>query len=123
MPAQWQYLALMAACLLVTLPLELVLGVRVYRQPGRLLRTVLPVAVLFTLWDLVAIDRGHWWFNPAYTSGILLPGGLPLEELVFFVVIPTCGILGYEAVGVGLERLRRRRSFPDHASTSVDAHA
>ena len=123
MSSQWQYLALMAGCLLVTLPLELVIGARVYRQPLRLLRTVLPVAALFTLWDLVAIDRGHWWFNPAYTSGILLPGGLPLEELVFFVVIPTCGLLGYEAVGIGLDRLQRRRSLTDRASASVDAHA
>ena len=123
MSSQWQYLALMAGCLLVTLPLELVLGVRVYRQPARLLRTVLPVAALFTLWDLVAIDRGHWWFNPAYTSGILLPGGLPLEELVFFLVIPTCGLLTYEAVGVALGRLRRSGDAATVDAGKVDARA
>jgi hypothetical protein len=33
---------------------------------------------------------------------VLLPGRFPLEELLFFVVIPTCSILTLEAV-------RRRR--------------
>lgn len=103
------YLAAMAACLLITLPLELVLGARVYRRPRRLLLSVLPVAALFVVWDLIAIRRQHWWFNPEATTGILLPGGLPLEELVFFLVIPICGLLTYEAVGIVLGRLRDRR--------------
>lgn len=107
--SQLQYLALMAGCLLVTLPLELVLGARVYRRPRRLVAAVLPVAAAFVLWDLVAIDRGHWWFNPERTTGIMLPGGLPLEELAFFLVIPICGLLTYEAVGICLARWRSRR--------------
>lgn len=121
MPAQWQYLALMAGCLLITLPLELALGARVYRQPRRLARSVLPVAVLFVVWDLVAIQRDHWWFNPAYTTGIVLPGGLPLEELVFFLVIPICGLLTFEAVGIVRGRGRTPRSTS--SDSSVDAHA
>ena len=31
-------------------------------------------------------------------SGLLLPGRLPLEELLFFVVVPLCAILTFEAV-------------------------
>lgn len=107
--SHFAYLAAMAACLLITLPLELVLGARVYRQPRRLLLSVLPIAALFVLWDLVAIRRGHWWFDPEKTTGIVLPGGLPLEELVFFLVIPICGLLTYEAVGIVLGRIRTAR--------------
>jgi hypothetical protein len=29
---------------------------------------------------------------------VQLPGGLPLEELLFFAVVPTCAVLAYEAV-------------------------
>lgn len=100
-----EYLAIMAGCLLVTLPLELWWGARVYRRPRRLVRAVLPVLGLFVLWDLLAIRRGHWWFDPQSTTGIVLPGGLPLEELVFFVVIPICAVLTYESVGIGLRRI------------------
>lgn len=104
----WQYLLVMAGCLLVTLPLEFVLNARVYRRWRLLLWSLLPVAAVFVVWDVIAIARGHWWYSPRYTTGILLPGGLPLEELVFFLVIPVCGLLTYEAVGTVLGRLRAR---------------
>lgn len=101
---RFQYLAVMAACVLVTLPLELVLGARVYRRPRRLAAALLPTVAVFTAWDLVAIRWGHWDFDPRYVTGWELPGRLPIEELTFFVVIPLCGLLTFEAV----RRLRGR---------------
>ena len=95
---RFQYLALMAICLVVTLPLELVLGARVWRQPRRLVRALaLPFAV-FVVWDVIAIHRGHWSYDPRYVTGWDLPCDLPIEEAVFFLVIPICGLLTYEAV-------------------------
>ena len=64
----------MAACLLVTLPLELVLKAGVYRRPRRWLAAVVPVFLVFNLWDWVAIRRGHWTYSPRYTTGIELLG-------------------------------------------------
>ena len=92
------YLAVLAVCLLGTLPLELVLGVRVYRQPRRLLLTLLPVVAVFLVWDLYAVAAEQWDFDPAQTVGLLLPGGVPIEELLFFVVVPICSVLAFEAV-------------------------
>ncbi len=106
-----EYLLLMAACLLVTLPLEFWLGARVYRRPVRLLIALLPAVVVFSVWDAVAIARGHWDYSPDHTTGWLLPGAVPIEELVFFVVIPICGLLTYEAVGTVLGR---RRDAPEN---------
>ena len=91
------YLVLMAACLLVTLPLELVLKAGVYRRPRRWLAALVPVLLVFNLWDWAAIRRGHWTYSSRYTNGIEVLG-LPLEELVFFVVVPTCALLTYQAV-------------------------
>ena len=93
-----QYLLLMGACLLITLPLELVLGARVWRSPRRLLRSLLPAFALFVVWDLWATGSGTWTFARTYTVGITLPGGMAIEELVFFTVIPICGLLTLEAV-------------------------
>ena len=109
MPAE--YLLLMAACLAVTLPLECWLRARVYRRWRRLLLALVPVVLLFSVWDVWAIGRGHWDYSPDHTTGWILPGGLPVEELVFFVVIPICGLLTYEAVGTVLRR-RPRDSAP-----------
>ena len=88
----------MGACLVVTLPLEVVIGARAYRQPRRLLAAVAMPVLVFTAWDVVAIERGHWWFSPTYTTGWTLPGDLPVEELAFFVAIPICTLLTFEAV-------------------------
>jgi lycopene cyclase domain-containing protein len=109
---RWQYLAVIAGCLLVTLPLELVLGARVYRQPGRLVRSLAPAVAVFVAWDVIAIDRGDWWYNPRYVTGWRLPGALPVEELAFFVAVPICALLTYEAVTIVLGATRRRVPGP-----------
>jgi lycopene cyclase domain-containing protein len=101
---RYQYLLLMAACLIVTLPLEFVFGARVWRRPRRLLVALVPTILVFAIWDIVAIAHGNWSFNPTYVTGRQLPGNLPVEEVVFFIVIPICGLLTLEAVRRILER-------------------
>ncbi len=94
------YLGMLAFCLLGTLPLEFRYRVRVYARWRRLALTILPVLPIFILWDLYAVDSGHWWFDPEQILGVILPGGLPIEELGFFLVIPLAAILTMEAVRV-----------------------
>ena len=98
------YLFVLAGCLVCALWLEPVLRVNVLRRWRRLLLTLLPVVAVFVLWDLGAIAAGHWTFDPEQTTGILLPGGLPVDELLFFVVVPICAVLGFEAVRAVLRR-------------------
>ncbi|ROT31265.1 lycopene cyclase domain-containing protein [Micromonospora sp. HM5-17] len=92
------YLAVLGGCLGCALWLEPVLRVNVLRRWRRLLLTLLPVVTVFVLWDLAAIAAGHWTFDPEQTLGLRFPGGLPVEELLFFVVVPVCTVLGFEAV-------------------------
>lgn len=96
------YLALLVACLLGTAPLELVLHTHVYARWRRLALALLPTLVVFTAWDVYAISRHQWRYERRWITGVILPGRLPLEELLFFLVIPTCAVLTLEAV-------RRRR--------------
>jgi lycopene cyclase domain-containing protein len=95
---RYQYLILMGICVVLTLPLELLFAARVWRRPHRLVRALWPPVLIFVLWDVGAIARHHWTYSSRYTTGWLLPGRLPVEEVVFFVVIPICGLLTYEAV-------------------------
>lgn len=92
------YLAVLAGCLLAAVPLEVFLGLRVRTRWRRLLLTLAPVLVVFIAWDCYAIARHHWSYDRAQTSGVVLPAHLPLEELLFFVVIPVCAVLTLEAV-------------------------
>ena len=101
---RFQYLILMGLCLVITLPLEFVFGARVWRRPRRLLAAMAIPVVLFVVWDIIAIARDHWTYNPRYVTGWELPFALPVEELAFFLVIPICSLLTLEAVRRVLDR-------------------
>jgi lycopene cyclase domain-containing protein len=93
------YVAMLAFCLVGTLPLVPAFRLRVLHQPRRLLLTIAAAATPFVAWDLYATRAGHWRFDPAQTLRWRV-GGLPLEEVAFFVVIPLVSVLTYEAVRV-----------------------
>jgi lycopene cyclase domain-containing protein len=117
---KFRYLLLLAACVAVTLPLELVLGVRVYRQPRRLITTVLPVAAVFAVWDRIGVAHGDWRFAGTYTIGLRI-AGLPLEEWLFVLVIPICAVMAYEAVGRHVPRPRTVSQPAPPVNASVPA--
>jgi lycopene cyclase domain-containing protein len=94
----WTYLLLLLACLGATIPLEFVFHLRVLRRPATLIAALLPEFVLFMAWDIYAIRRHQWSYDPRRIIGVHLPGGVPLEEALFFVVIPVCAVLTFEAV-------------------------
>jgi lycopene cyclase domain-containing protein len=90
------YLAVLAGCLVCAIWLEPVLKVGALRQVRRLAWSVLPVAAAFVAWDLLAVHIGWWSFDSARILGVRL-GALPIEEVLFFLVVPVCAILAFEA--------------------------
>jgi len=78
--------------------LEIFLKVGVLRRVKRVFFTITPVAALFIAWDLYAIHSGHWYFNRKQILGIYLPGRIPLEEVLFFIIVPLAAIMTIEAV-------------------------
>ena len=55
---------------------------------------LLASAIPFILWDIYFTYLGVWGFNPEYHSGILVIN-LPLEEILFFLIIPFCCLFTY----------------------------
>ena len=102
----WSYLAILLLTFAAAAWLEAWPGVRVLRDPRRLAVALVP-GVAFLVWDVVAAARGWWAFSDKLTLGPRL-WGLPVEEVAFFVVVPVCAVLGYEAVRVTLDRRRAR---------------
>jgi lycopene cyclase domain-containing protein len=110
------YLALLAACLLGTAPLEVLLRTRVYRRWRRLVLALSPGAIVGTLWDAYATHARQWSFDGRYLVGLRI-GGLPIEEVLFFVVVPICAVLTLEAV----RRVRPRWSIGDERDPASEA--
>ncbi len=96
--SRFAYVGVLVFVLLGSGWLEVALRTRVFSRWRRLLLALAPVVVVFCLWDLYAIASGHWTFDPDRTTGVVLPGGLPLDEVLFFVVVPIASILTLEAV-------------------------
>ena len=72
-----------------------------YRKPQALAGSILFVLIIFGVWDVLATQNGHWWFETTGIYGVYFLG-LPLEEWLFFVVIPfTPTILTKSSGGLG----------------------
>lgn len=104
---QYSYLAMLAFVVIASFWLEFAFRLRVLRDPIRLLKTLALSTPLFILWDAYAIANSHWFFNPGLTTGIYGPLGIPLEEYLFFIIIPIAGILTLEGVTNFLPTVRR----------------
>lgn len=107
MSDRWQYLAVLAACLVITAPLEF-FGPGVYRQWRRVTKAVVPVAAVFLVWDEIAVAAHVWTYDHRYLCGLSIPFRVPIEEVLFFLVIPVCALLTYNAVTTILQKVHRR---------------
>ena len=57
--------------------------------------SILIVGGSYIIWDAFVTSRGDWWFNYEYLSGPEILG-LPIEEILFFIVVPYACIFIYE---------------------------
>jgi len=92
------YLAMLAFTLFGSIWLEVFLKVGVVRRFKRVILSILPTALFFLIWDAYAINRVHWYFDKNQILEIFGPFGIPLEEFLFFMIVPLAALLTIEAV-------------------------
>ncbi len=63
----------------------------------QMIRAFCMVGVPFIVWDVFAAKSGHWSFNDVYTLGVRVLG-LPIEELLFFIVVPFACMVVWDGV-------------------------
>ena len=78
--------------------LEIVLKTGVLRRIKRAAMSIAPVSIFFLIWDAYAIKNGHWFFDRQQMLGIYGPFSIPLEEYLFFIIVPLAAILTIEGV-------------------------
>lgn len=96
--AKFSYLFVLLGCLIGSGWLEFGLRTKVTKRLIRLALSIVPVVVVFTAWDIYAISAQHWKFDARYVTGIIAIANVPLEEILFFIVIPICAVLTLEGV-------------------------
>ncbi|MDD5120570.1 MAG: lycopene cyclase domain-containing protein [Candidatus Omnitrophica bacterium] len=92
-----KYMLVLVCSVIFPLILSFYPPLRFWRNLKTLLLVLSILVVVFGGWDVFATWRAHWYFNPEGVSGARLIN-LPIEEWLFFIVIPFCCIFTWEAL-------------------------
>ncbi len=92
---KFTYFFLLAGSILIPFILSFDKKVCFYRKWKALFPATLITATVFILWDIYFTRHNVWWFNKDYVTGFFI-ARLPVEEWLFFFVIPYCCIFIYE---------------------------
>ena len=85
--------------------------VHFYTRFISLYKAVLPVAFVFILWDIYFTKNQIWGFTKDYISTIKIIN-LPLEEVLFFILVPYACLFIYEVVQAYFPNLNLKRVVP-----------
>ncbi|MDA7803034.1 lycopene cyclase domain-containing protein [Crocinitomix sp.] len=69
------------------------------------LLAILVIGIPFIIWDIIFTKIGIWSFNEDYLLGITI-GNLPLEEVLFFVVVPFACTFIYVCLKAYFNKIR-----------------
>ncbi len=94
---QWTYALLLAASVFIPLMRSFEPRIHFVRYWPALFLAVVVMMLVFIPWDVYFTSQEVWGFSHQYVTGIYLLG-LPLEEWLFFVVIPFCVVFSYEVI-------------------------
>ncbi len=108
MNTHYTYFLILAASLAGPLALSFDKKVAFYSKWKFLFPALLIPATFYILWDIYFTSLGVWSFNEQYISGIKL-ANLPIEEVLFFFVVPYCCLFIYECIRCYFPKIRNAR--------------
>jgi lycopene cyclase domain-containing protein len=56
------------------------------------------ILAIYLAWDFWAVSKGSWFFDQEQTLGIYIFSRLPIEEVLFFIIVPLMVVLTYLAL-------------------------
>jgi lycopene cyclase domain-containing protein len=93
----YTYFFILAASLAGPLALSFDKKVAYYKKWKYVFPAMLLPALFFLVWDELKTRAGVWSFSDEHITGITL-SSLPLEEVLFFFVVPYCCVFIYECI-------------------------
>lgn len=77
--------------------------IKLYKNWKSLFVSIFTIILLFIPWDIWFTKEGVWWFSKEYTLGFTILG-LPIEECLFFIVVPYACIFIYEVLNFYIKK-------------------
>jgi lycopene cyclase domain-containing protein len=109
MNLHYTYFLILAASVAGPLALSFDKKVRFYKKWKWLFPAMMLPALLYIFWDIFFTSKGVWSFNEDYISGIKL-ANLPIEEVLFFFIVPYCCIFIYECIRCYFPKLKNKKT-------------
>jgi lycopene cyclase domain-containing protein len=104
---QYTYFIILAASLAGPLLLSFDKKVAFYTKWKYAFPAMVIPALLYIAWDIFFTGKGVWSFNENYITGIKLYN-LPIEEVLFFFVVPYCCVFIYECIRCYFPNLKNK---------------
>jgi len=106
----YTYLLLLIGSIALPLALSFDKNVQYYKNLKYILPAILVTAAIFWVWDIKFTAAQVWSFNPEYTIGKNFMG-MPIEEWLFFIVVPYACVFIYEVLKFYLKKYEYANPF------------
>lgn len=106
----YTYLLLLIASIAVPLVLSFDKNVQYYKNLKYIFPAILVTAAIFWVWDIKFTAAQIWSFNTEYTIGVNFKG-MPIEEWLFFIVVPYSCVFIYEVLKFYLKKYEYANPF------------
>ena len=104
------YFLLLLLTGIVPLSLSFDKRLQFYKSWKYVLPSIIAVAAVYIAVDVYFTKMSYWGFNPNYLSGIYF-FHLPIEEILFFVVVPYASIFLHESILEYFPQVKLGRKF------------
>lgn len=101
--ASWTYFIILGLSLLYPLAQSFEKRVTMYRKFRFIFPGILITGFVYIVWDIWFTGAGIWGFNHNFTRDFYLLG-LPIEEWLFFLIVPYCCIFLLEVLRYFVKR-------------------
>ena len=112
------YSILLLSSVLVPLALSFDKKLQFYKQWKYLLPSMLVIALFYIVFDIYLTKVAVWGFNARYHSSIVLLY-LPLEEWLFFIVIPYASIFLHDSIVLYYSKFRLTNTVAKYVRLSL----
>ncbi len=105
---EYSYVLLFVA--LCAIFVNLTFKLRITSMWRTFIKVDIAILAIYLTWDAWAIHKKNWHFDPRQILNNRLWGGIPIEEVLFFIVVPLMTILTYLALSKIVARMKMRAS-------------
>ena len=104
------YLYVLICVAICAFGVNLAFRLKISKSWRTFLKVDICVLVIYVAWDIWAVHKKNWRFDPSQILGLKVFGGLPIEEILFFIIVPLMTVLTYLALTKLVAGVRKGRA-------------